>query len=153
MDNMPYKWGVLAVTVVSVSLVAAGLAMAQDESSPLHKVMEQVQKHNLVITKGVRTAVAFKKAQPAVVASAKELAELAKKARGYGEEPSKKQKQPIEKWNELADDLAKEATKFAEVVEKGGTSQAKAQAKAKVAFKAVSKSCTACHTVFRVDEE
>jgi len=149
MDNMSHKWGVLAATVVSVAVLATGLAMAQDEASPLHKIMEQVQKNNLVITKGVRTPVAYKKAQPAVVASAKELAELAKKARGYGEEPTKKQKQPIEKWNELADDLAKEATKFAAVVEKGGTNQAKA----KVAFKSVSKSCTACHTVFRIDEE
>ena len=58
------------------------------------------------------------------------LADLFKKvrAREYGEEPAKKQKQPYAKWTELADNMSKEASKFAEFTAKDGTSQQTAKA-------------------------
>ena len=60
------KWTILGVTMAAVTVLATGFSMAQDEDSPLHKLMEEVNKKNLAITKGVRTAVAFKKSQKVV---------------------------------------------------------------------------------------
>jgi cytochrome c556 len=122
--------------------------MAQDEDSPLHKIMEQVNSKNLAITKGVRTAVAFKKSQDVVVESAKELVKLSKEARAF-KEPSEKQKQPYEKWTSLMDDMTKASEELAKVAAEDGVTQAQA----KKAHATVKASCTACHNVFRVDEE
>src|SRR5262245_38020033 len=100
------KCMVLAVAMVSVSVLTVGISIAQDEDSPLHKIMEQVNKQNLAITKGVRTAVAFKKAQQEVVTSAEELVKLSKEARGLGKDTVKKAKDVPDaatKWNQLMD--------------------------------------------------
>ena len=141
------KWTILGLTMAAVATLATGFAMAQDEDSPLHKIMEEVNRKNLVITKGVRTAVAFKKAQEDVVESAKELAKLSKEAREF-KEPSEKQKQPFETWTKLMDDMTKASEELAKVAGEDGATQAKA----KKAHAAVKASCTACHNVFRVDE-
>ena len=64
--------------------IAAGSSrsQAQDkEESPLEKIMEKVNKHNSLITKGVRNQVNFAKSQKDVEKSAKELAKLAKEAK------------------------------------------------------------------------
>ena len=66
---MPRKWMFLAAAMVSMSVITVGVAGADDEDSPLHKLMERVNAKNLAITKGVRTAVAFKKSQTDVVAA------------------------------------------------------------------------------------
>ena len=89
---MPRKWMFLAAAMISVSVLTVGVAGADDEDSPLHKLMERVNAKNLAITKGVRTAVAFKKAQTDVVAAAEELTKLAKEARELGKDTVKKAK-------------------------------------------------------------
>jgi cytochrome c556 len=141
------KWTILGLTMAAMTAMVTGFAMAQDEDSPLHKIMEQVNSKNLAITKGVRTAVSFKKSQDVVVESAKELVELSKKAREF-KEPSEKQKQPYEKWTSLMDDMTKASEELAKIAGEDGTTQAEA----KKAHAVVKKSCTACHNVFRVDE-
>jgi cytochrome c556 len=136
--------------MASATALATGLALADQDApeSPLHKIMEKVQSNNLIITKGVRTAVAFKKAQKQVVTSAEELLKLAKEAREF-KEPSEKQKQPYEKWTALIDDFTKSADDLAKAAGKAGASQAAV----KKAHGVVKGKCTACHNVFRVDEE
>ena len=62
-------------------LVGPGLSKADDDETPLGKIMEKVNKHNTVIQKGVRNKVAFAKAQKDVEKSAKELVKLAKEAK------------------------------------------------------------------------
>src|SRR3954453_19894951 len=106
---MPRKWMILAAAMVSVTALTVGIAGADDEDSPLHKLMEQVNAKNLAITKGVRTSVAFKKAQKDVVTSAEDLAKLAKEAKGLGKDVVKKAKDVKDgdtKWNELMDSFA-----------------------------------------------
>jgi cytochrome c556 len=142
------KWTILGLTMAAMTAMVTGFAMAQDEDSPLHKIMEQVNAKNLVITKGVRTAVAFKKSQKDVAESAKELVKLSKEARVF-KEPSEKQKQPYDKWTALMDDMTKASEDLAKVAEKDDVTQAQA----KKAHATVKASCTACHNVFRVDEE
>ena len=141
------KWTILGVTMAAVTALATGFSMAQDEDSPLHKIMEQVNTKNLAITKGVRTAVAFKKSQKVVADSATELVKLSKEAREV-KEPSEKQKQPYEKWTKLMDDMTKASEDLAKVAAEDGATQAQA----KKSHATVKASCTDCHNVFRVEE-
>jgi cytochrome c556 len=149
---MPRKWMILAAVMVSVSVLIVGVSMAQDEDSPLHKVMEQVNAKSLAITKGVRTAVAFKKAQADVAVAAEELHKLAKQAKGLGADHIKKAKDVPDaaaKWNELMDSFASSSDNLAKVAAKPSTTQVEA----KSAHTALKKVCTDCHTVFRIEEE
>ena len=142
------KWTILGLTMAAMTALTTGFAMAQDEDSPLHKIMEQVNAKNLAITKGVRTPVAFKKSQKDVADSATELVKLSKEARVF-KEPSEKQKQPYETWTKLMDEMTKASEELAKVAGENGATQAQA----KKAHATVKASCTACHNVFRVDEE
>ncbi len=89
---MQRKWMLLPAMTLAVTALVAGLSMADDEDSPLHKKMEEVNKANLAIKKAVRTAVAYKKAQASneIVKHADELVRLGKEARGLGKDAIKK---------------------------------------------------------------
>jgi len=148
---MQRKWMILATALVSVFSLTVGLSLADDEDSPLHKLMEQVNAKNLVITKGVRTPVVFKKAQKEVVESAEELTKLAKQAKEIKDAVKKAKDVPNAdgKWNELMDVFASTSDALAKVAAKSTATQEQA----KTAHAAVKKACTECHNVFRVDEE
>jgi cytochrome c556 len=146
------KWMILAASMVGVTVVTVGITSADDEDSPLHKIMEQVNKHNLAITKGVRTAVAYKKAQKDVATSAEELVKLSKEARTHGKDVIKKAKDVPDadkKWNELMASFTSSAQNLAQVAAKSSATQADA----KSAHTALKKVCTECHNVFRIEEE
>jgi cytochrome c556 len=146
---MNRKWIALGASVSLALFVSAGLAWAaDDEGSPLHKIMEKVQKENSSVIRGVRNAAMYKKSQEDVAKSGAELVKLGKESRPLGKETVEAQKKTIEEWNKLMDDYIKEAETFTALVQKKETTQVQA----KDAYKAVSKSCSACHDVFRVDE-
>ena len=148
---MPRKWMFLAAAMISVGVLTVGVAGADDEDSPLHKLMERVNKKNLAITKGVRTAPQFKKAQSEVVTAAEDLTKLAKEARELGKDTVKKAKDvpnAATKWNELMDQFASTSENLVKVA---GMPSAK-QEEAKAAHAAVKKACTDCHTIFRIEE-
>src|SRR5438128_1100098 len=138
---MQRKWMILAAAMISVSVLTVGIAGADDEDSPLHKIMEQVNAKNLAITKGVRTAVAFKKAQKDVAASAEDLARLSKEAKALGKDHIKKAKDVPNaegKWNELMDSFTSTSENLAKVAAKSNATQIQA----KEAHTAVKKACT-----------
>jgi cytochrome c556 len=147
---MKRKWLALGVTALTALALSAGLSLAadDDEGTPLGKIMEKVQKDNATIVKGVRNAVSYKKSQPDVQKAAESLVKLLKESRSLGAEPAKQQNKTVAEWEKLTDDCVKETAAFAALVAKADTTQTQA----KDTFKAVSKSCTACHEVFRVDE-
>jgi cytochrome c556 len=149
--TMQRKWIILGAVMVLMTALTVSLTAAADEDSPLHKLMEQVNAKNLAITKGVRTAVAYKKAQPEVVTSAEELVKLAKEAREIKDAVKKAKDVPnaAGKWTELMDSFATASDALAKVAAKSSTTQVQA----KDAHTAVKKTCTECHNVFRVDEE
>lgn len=147
------KWMILAATMLSVSVLAAGISLADDEESPLHKLMEKVNAKSNAIKKAYRTPVAFKKAQAAkeITTNAEELLKLAKESKELAKDGAKKAKgvkDPEKKWVELSDVFISKAEKF---VEEAGKATTKDQLKA--AYNGVNQSCTECHTVFRTDEE
>ena len=150
---MIHKWMVFVLSAGFLVSLGAGvkLSQADDEKSELGKVMEEVQKHHQVISKGVRTVAYFKKSQKNVEKSAKELVRLAKKAKPMKDalKKAKDEKDPQKKWDEFMDDLVKHSEKFEKVVAKTGTTFQQA----KDSYKPVAKSCADCHAVFRVDED
>jgi cytochrome c556 len=145
---MNRKWIALGATLTAALLVAGGFSVAAHEDSPLHGVMEKVQASNAVVLKGVRNAAAYKKSQADVVKAADALVKLAKESATLGEGPSKAQNKDVAEWKKLNDAWLTESEKFAKLV----ASPATDQAAAKAAYREVSKSCTTCHNVFRVDE-
>ena len=117
--------------------------------------MEKVQKINIALGKTTRTPSAFKKNHEEVEKSATELAKLAKDSKQYREaylknakdEPDPKKRE--EKWDEIMDAFAKTSNDLAVATTKQGADQKKA----KDLFQTVKKTCSDCHTVFRVESE
>jgi cytochrome c556 len=155
------KWLVLGVAMVSVTGLTVGVVVAQDEDSPLHKLMEQVNKTSNDIGKGVRTAISYKKSQKDVAKHSTELANLAKQVReGTGEGVSTAIKDVIKKatkevpdaeskWNGLMTSFGTTADHLAKIAAKADATQVEV----KSAHTAVKKVCTECHNVFRIEEE
>jgi cytochrome c556 len=143
---MPRKWTILAVMMTATTLGVSGLSFADDDS-PLHKLMEKVGRESNAIKKTTRTGVAYKKGQKDLAKHAEELIDLGKKAREI-KDAAEKQKKPLAEWQKLSDDFVKKTEEFKELISNSATTQEQA----KKAFNGVSASCSACHTVFRVDE-
>jgi cytochrome c556 len=132
-------------------LIGPSFSKADDDESPLAKIMEKVNKHNGIITKGVRNKVAFTKAQKDVEKSAKELVKLAKEAKSE-KDAAKKAKEvanPEKKWDEYIDELVKTSEELGEVAGKASSTFQDA----KDAFTKVKNVCNDCHKDFRVEEK
>ncbi len=147
------KWAALGGTLAAAVLTAGLAAVAQDEDdSPLLQVMKRVQTENAKIVKGIRNAVSYTKGKTEVAKSSAELVKLLRDARPLGkgavEGPHNEQKKTMDDWNKLMDDCIKETTDFSALAAKADTTQQTA----KKEFAKVTKSCTACHEVFRVEE-
>lgn len=144
------KWMVFALSAaVLVSVAGLGFALDDDES-PLGKVMEKVNKQSNAIKKGTRNPVQFKKSSKDVAKSSKELVKLAKESKPFKEAlgKAKNEANPQRKWDELMDSFIASSEKLSETAGK----PAPDYDDTKKAFSAVSKTCTECHQVFRVDE-
>jgi cytochrome c556 len=145
---MPRKWMTLAAGLAAVVLTLSGLSVADDDDSPLHKLMEKVAAKNNAISKGTRTAVAYKKAQKELPQLAEDLIQYGKEAR-KDTETAKKQKKSQAEWEKLMDDYLAKTEEFKSVVSKANASQAAA----KSAHGVVKQTCTNCHNVFKVEED
>lgn len=134
--------------IMGLSLFAfAGFSMAADDESPLAKLMEQVQNKTNAIRKATRNAAEYKKASGSIAKDAETIVKLAREAREI-KEPAEKEKKPMAEWQKLMDDMIKSTEDLAKVTAKSGSTQAHA----KEAFTAYTKTCTACHNVFKKDE-
>jgi cytochrome c556 len=148
------KWLAFSVSAglfVAIGVVAGpSLSRANDDESPLGKIMEKVNKHNSTITKGTRNKISFAKSQKDVEKSAKELVKLAKQAKPLkdGINKAKDVTNPQQRWDEYMDAFIKTAEKLGEVAAKPSV----AFQDAKSAFGDVKKACADCHKDFRPDE-
>ncbi|MFI5460317.1 MAG: cytochrome c [Isosphaerales bacterium] len=149
------KWLVFSLTagiLVAIGVLAGpGRSRADDKETPLGKIMERVNKNNSTIQKGVRTKVAFAKAQKDVEKSAKAIAKLAKEAKPITDavKKAKDVANPQKTWDDFMDELIKKCEHLGKVAAKpDATFQ-----DAKAAFGEVKKVCTDCHKDFRVDED
>ena len=144
---MNRKWTIMAAIMGGVALSVAGLSWADDEDSPIHKLMEKVNSKNAAINKSVRTPVAWAKDGKKAAANADELTKLFKEARDL-KESAEKQKKPFELWQKLMDEQIKETEAFAELARSNPK-----QPEAKAAFERVKKVCADCHKDFRVEDD
>ena len=149
------KW--LVFTSSACVLIALGivvgptLSRANDDESPLGKVMEKVNKQYNNVKKGTRNVQFFNKYQKDVETSAKELIKLAKEAKELNKDAIKKAKdvaEPEKKWLEYIGEFVKGAEHLEKVAAKP---DAKFQ-DAKNASSAINKVCNDCHKDFRVDD-
>lgn len=141
---MVRKWMILGASLALCTTLLAGFSVADDDDSPLHKLMEKVGKQNNALKKSIRTEVAYKKATSdgSLVKATEELIKLAKESRAFTE-PAVAEKKSQEEWTKLVDDFVAKTEKF-----KGGIGKGDSAA-AKDSFKAVGASCSACHDVFK----
>jgi len=147
-----------AAALVAATGLASGLSRAQDQEkhkeqeTPLGRIMEKVQKHNIAITKATRNAAAFKKNQKEVEKSSTELVALAKESKPLKEaylKNAKDEANPQKKWDDIMDAFAKTSRELAVVAAKDGATQKQA----KEVFTKVKATCADCHTVFRVEKD
>lgn len=149
---MNRKWAVMVAAALSAAFLGTGLTLADDEDSPLHKVMEKVHANNSLITKGVRNAAMFKKSQEQVAKAAGEMVKLAKESKPLNDVAKNTKlegKDSLKAWDMYSDDFIKESEAFEKVVTKAGVDHATA----KSAFTKLGKSCSACHDDFRKEDE
>jgi len=139
------KFAVLSVALVAVA--GLSLAFAADDESETGKLMEVINKKNNDLRKATRTAAEYKKSVGNIPKTAEELIEKAKEAKKI-KEPAEKAKKPFADYEKLMDDMIKATEDLSKVAEKKGSTQAQA----KEAFATFSKTCTACHDVFKKDE-
>ena len=141
---MVRKWMILGASMTFCTTLLAGFSMADDDDSPLHKLMEKVGKQNNAIKKSIRTEVAYKKAisDGSLVKVTDELIKLGKESRAFTE-PAEKEKKTQEEWTKLVDDFVAKTEKFKGVIGKGDA------AAAKDSVKGINASCTSCHDVFK----
>jgi cytochrome c556 len=138
----------LVVAMFATAAVATGLALA-DDNSPLHDLMESVNKQSNAIKKATRSKVAYAKAdKKELVKQAEELIDLSKKARTI-KEAAEKEKKPIAEWEKLADDFIKKSEDFKSVVAKSNATFKDASD----SFKKVATTCVDCHKIFRIEDE
>lgn len=151
---MNRKWAMLGGTMVAAVLTVSGLSLAQDEekANPLHEIMESVQKNNATVIRGVRNEVFYRRYKEDVAKASKELVELGKKAKPLTETIKDIEIEgggdAVAKWNETMDAYIKEAQTFADLAAKAETTGDQA----KDSYKAVSRTCTNCHEVFRIED-
>lgn len=150
---MNRKWTIL---LASMGVFALGLALCSvdtiaspsDDENPLHKLMEKVNKTHNSLRNAVKTPVAYKKAgTKQVMEDAEALLKLAKESRDFTE-PAKTQKKTQKEWTDATDVMIKTTGEFIGVLK-----AEKGQAEVKKALVPVTKSCTDCHAIFRVDED
>ncbi len=158
---MSLKWiGFVVAPAFAVAFgIADGLSLGQDQEkkdkeheTPLGKIMEKVQKHNIALTKATRTPAAFKKSQKDVEKLAKEMVKLAKDAKPLSQDylkHAKDEPNPKKKWEEIMDAFANLSQELADTAAKKGADQAAVKA---LYMKRVRGTCTDCHNVFRVED-
>jgi cytochrome c556 len=144
---MPRKYAVLSASMLGVALTVGGLSLAADET-PLEKQMSTINAKHRAIKKATQTIPAWKKDSKNVVKHAEEIVKYGKEARA-DKGPAEKQKKTFDEWTKLMDEMIKSSQELAVLAKADDTTQPVA----KKAFQSLDKTCAACHTVFRVDEE
>lgn len=134
-----------AIAALTFGLFAS-LTLADDES-PLEKLMEQIQNKTNAMRKVTRNAAEYKKGAESIAKDTKEVLKLAKESRDF-KEPAEKEKKPQAEWEKLTDEMIKATEELAKVCADSKSTQAQA----KEAFTAYTKTCTACHNVFKKED-
>jgi cytochrome c556 len=140
------KLAVLSLTMAA--LAGFTLAADDDDETPTRKIMEQINKHHNDIRKATRTAPEYKKSVAKIPEYTEKLIVEAKKAREI-KDSAEKAKKPLKEWQKMMDEMIASAQDLSKVAAKKGSTQAQA----KEAYNTYNKTCTACHDIFKKDDE
>ncbi len=135
-----------AIVALSLTLLG-GISVLADDESPLEKLMEKIQNKTNAMRKVTRNAAEYKKGAASIAKDAEEVIKLSKESRDM-KEPSEKEKKPIAEWQKLTDDMIKATEELAKICADSKSTQAQA----KEAFTTYSKTCSACHTVYKKED-
>ncbi len=142
----PLSAGILLVLGI---IISPGPSKANDDESPLGKVMEKVNKNNSTITKGDAQQGEFREVAEGRGEERQGIRQAGKEAKPFKDAFKKsKAADPQKKWDEYMDDFIKTSEDLAALVGKADASQVDAKA----AFDKVKKTCADCHNDFRVEE-
>ncbi len=136
----------LAIAAATMTLLV-GYTIADDES-PLEKLMEQIQNKTNAIRKVTRNAAEYKKGASSIAKDTEVILKLAKESRDF-KEPAEKEKKPFAEWQKLTDEMIHATEELAKVAADSKSTQAQA----KEAFTTYTKTCSACHNVFKKDDK
>ncbi len=134
-----------ATVALSLTLFA-GFTLADDES-PLEKIMEQIQAKTNAIRKVTRNAAEYKKGAASIAKDTETIVKLAKESRDM-KEPSDKEKKPLAEWQKLTDDMIHATEELGKVTADSKTTRDQA----KEAFTTFTKTCSACHTIYKKED-
>ena len=134
-----------SIAAVMMALIA-GFSVADDDS-PLEKLMEKIQNKTNDMRKVTRNAAEYKKGAASIAKSTEEVIKLGKESRDF-KEPAEKEKKPQAEWAKLTDDMIHATEELAKVAADSKSTQAQA----KEAFTAYTKTCSACHNVFKKED-
>ena len=146
---MPRKFAALVAATLGVALTFSRAAFSfADDESPLEKHMSTINAKTKAIKNATKTLAAWKKDGKSVVKNAEEISRLGKEARKE-KGPAEQQKKTFDEWTKLMDDMIHSADEMAVLAAKPGATQPQA----KDIYTKLTKTCSDCHAVFRVDED
>ena len=134
-----------AITALAMTLLV-GYSVADDDS-PLEKLMEKIQNKTNDMRKVTRNAAEYKKGAASIAKSTEEVLKLSKESRDF-KEPAEKEKKPQAEWEKLTDEMIHATEALAKIAADSKSTQAQA----KEAFTTYTKTCSACHAVFKKEE-
>ena len=146
---MSRKWSVFGIVAAAFAISAVGLSIAaDDEEGPVHKTMEKVGKKNTALKKALCNPASYKKAAKEIGDNGEELVKLFKGVRAE-KDPAKTAKKPQAVWESAVNEMLKSAEEFNKVAD-GGKGKL---ADAKAAYAVMNAKCSACHKVFKIEED
>ena len=135
----------IAIATLTLGLFA-GISLADDES-PLEKLMEKIQNKTNAMRKVTRNAAEYKKGAESIANDTKDVIKWAKESRDF-KEPAEKEKKPQAEWEKLTDEMIKATEELAKICADSKSTPAQA----KEAFTTYTKTCSACHNVFKKED-
>lgn len=144
------KFLTVSAAMAAAIVLCAAASSARDDESPLHKLMEGVNKKNAALTKALKSVTSYKKDQAKAAAAAEDMLKAAEESKKDTSAVAK-QKKTVAEWNKLSDDFIKKSADLKAAIGKGTSKSEYDQAKA--AHAAVKASCSSCHDVFRIEDK
>ncbi len=143
------KWILMAMTILGLTALVAATPIQEDEDEKLtfDELMTKVSKTNTGIRKIYRSPIVYKKDSGKIVESAELLVKLGKIARKETKYAEKLEK-PVEEWQKLMDEMIASCETLAEGVKDGQSYR-----DIRTLHRNVTRTCSKCHSVFRVDDD
>lgn len=150
------SWMLLAVVPIAALLLTGATPVPtvsfvaiddEDEKMTFDELMTEVNKANITIRRSYRSPITYKRDFDKIKAAAETLAKLGKVA-SKETKFAEKLKKDHKEWVEIMTSMIEGSEKVVEIMDNGGSNT-----DVRSAYANVTKSCSKCHSVFRVDDD